>query len=60
MSNIYGVGPGQPVVTTPQGGKHSATPYAFHLIDAKALFAVAKVLQEGARNMEQTTGAEYR
>lgn len=46
---IEGVGPNQPIIETPQGGKHSASPYAFHLIDPHALFAISKVLQEGAK-----------
>lgn len=45
---IEGVGPNQPTITTPQGGQHSDTPYAFHLIDPYALCAIAKVHKEGA------------
>lgn len=47
-AGIQGVGPDAPTITTPEGGKHSHSPYAFHLVDAKALFSVAKVLSEGA------------
>lgn len=48
MSQIDGVGPDAPTIVTDQGGKHSDSPYAFHLMDAKAMFAIAKVLKDGA------------
>jgi hypothetical protein len=38
--------------TNEQGGKQSKLEYAFHLIDAKAMFALAKVMYEGAQNYE--------
>jgi hypothetical protein len=40
--------PHAPTVTNDQGGSQSLIPVRFDLIDAKALFEVAKVLHEGA------------
>lgn len=48
-SQIEGVGKDVPVETTEGGGKQSYIPYAFHLIDPKAILALAKVLAEGER-----------
>lgn len=49
MSQIEGVGKDAPLETTEGGGKQSYIPYAFHLIDPKAILALAKVLAEGER-----------
>lgn len=49
MTMIDGVGPDTPTVVNEAGGKQSAVPYRFDLIDAKALFSMAQVLEEGAR-----------
>jgi hypothetical protein len=44
---IGGVGKDAPTVANQAGGKQSQLDYRFDLIDAKALFAMAKVLHEG-------------
>lgn len=44
---IAGVGQYAPTVTNEQGGKQSATTYAFDCLDPKAMFAMCKVLKEG-------------
>jgi len=46
-SSIKGVGPDTPVVTNENGGEQSDLPYAFHLMDSKALFKLADVLHYG-------------
>lgn len=48
-SQIEGVGKDAPIETNEKGGKQSYIPYAFHLIDPKAILALAKVLAEGER-----------
>lgn len=45
---IKGVGPDAPVTSNENGGKQSATPYAFHLIDPLAMFKLAEVFAYGA------------
>jgi hypothetical protein len=45
---IDGVGPDAPLETNDRGGKQSASPYRFDLIDAKAIFELAAVLKRGA------------
>lgn len=52
-SLIAGVGPDVPTVINQNGGKQSSLPYAFHLIDSKAIFALAGVLHEGAEKYER-------
>jgi hypothetical protein len=42
------VGQDAPTVTNEQGGKQSAMLYRFDLIDPAAMFAMAKVLAQGA------------
>ena len=49
MPNLAGVGAEAPTVTTEHGGKHSASPYAFHLVPRQALGREAIVLAEGAK-----------
>ena len=44
---LMGLGPDAKVVTTEQGGKQSATPYAFHAFPPLAIARCAKVLAEG-------------
>lgn len=46
---IDGIGPDAPVIVTSGGGKHAASPYAFELVPAGALFEVARTLADGAR-----------
>lgn len=46
---IDGIGPDAPVIVTSGGGKHAASPYAFELVPAVALFEVARTLADGAR-----------
>ena len=50
---IPGVGPDAQIATNEKGGKQSATPYAFHLVDPKAMFKLAEVLQYGATRYER-------
>lgn len=49
MSEIAGVGPDAAIATNERGGKQSATPYGFTLIDGKAMFKLAEVLAYGAK-----------
>lgn len=44
---ITGVGKDAETVVNEKGGKQSYTPYNFVAMDADAMFAMAKVLQEG-------------
>lgn len=45
---VAGVGPEAPTVRNELGGAQSHAPYRFDLVDAKAMFAMTKVLSEGA------------
>jgi hypothetical protein len=45
---IAGVGPDTPLETNSRGGKQSASPYRFDLMDPVAQFALAEVLAQGA------------
>jgi len=45
---IPGVGKDAPTVMNERGGKQSKLPYRFDLVDSRAMFALAKVLHEGA------------
>ena len=47
-SAILGVGKDAPITVNEHGGKQSKLPYRFDLLDARAMFALAKVLCEGA------------
>ncbi len=49
MPEIPGVGTDAPTETLSNGAKQAATPYRFDLIDAPALFEMAKVLHNGAQ-----------
>lgn len=53
MPKVEGLSPDQPIATNEKGGKQSATPYGFHLLDAKAMFRLAEVLQYGATRYER-------
>lgn len=44
---LKGVGKDVPQEITEKGGKQSYIPYAFHLIDCRAILSLAKVLAEG-------------
>lgn len=46
---IEGVSPNEPTIVNERGGKQSRTLYAFDALDAKAMFAMCKVLYEGRR-----------
>lgn len=46
---IRGIGPDTPKEVTEQGGKQSWTPYRFDLLDPLAVFALARVAANGAR-----------
>lgn len=48
-TTIPGVGPDAPPCINERGGKQSATPYRFDLLDAKAMFRLAEVAGAGAR-----------
>jgi len=47
-TTIPGVGPDAPPYTNERGGKQSATPYRFDLIDARAMFRLAEITGYGA------------
>ena len=51
---IMGVGKDAPVTTNEQGGKQSSSPYAFHLLPIRALFAAAEVAKYGAEKYGET------
>lgn len=48
-TSIAGVGQDAPMVVNERGGKQSQTLYRFDLFEPQALFAMCKVLEEGAR-----------
>ena len=54
MTVILGVQPDVPTETNSQGGKQSATPYAFHLLPPHAVFAAAEVAKYGAEKYSET------
>lgn len=54
MSVILGVQPDVPTETNAQGGKQSATPYAFHMLPPNAVFATAQVAKQGAEKYGET------
>ena len=56
MNVILGVQPNVPIATNAQGGKQSATPYAFHMLPLNAVFAAA----EAARQGPEKYGERYR
>ena len=45
---ISGMGADAPTITNAQGGRQSALPYRFDLIDPRALFDIAQILAAGA------------
>lgn len=51
---LLGVSPDEPVVENEQGGKQSDTPYGFHLLPARSVFAAAKVAKYGADKYGET------
>lgn len=48
-SKLTNLGPDAPIVTNERGAKQSAVAYRFDLIDPPALFALARVLDYGAK-----------
>ena len=50
---IKGLGPDAPIATNERGGQQSASPYDFHLIDARAMFRLAGVLAYGATRYQR-------
>lgn len=55
MPNIItGLGKDEPVTINEQGGKQSKTPYGFHLLPVRAVFAAAEVAQYGADKYGET------
>ena len=54
MAIITGVQPDVPTVTNEQGGRQSATPYAFHFLPPHAVFAAAEVAKYGAEKYGET------
>lgn len=49
MRIIEGVGKDVPIITNEAGGKQSKVLYRFDLIDPHAIFAMARVLEQGSR-----------
>jgi hypothetical protein len=49
MADIKGMGPAQQTTVAENGGKQSDIPYRFDLIDGPAMFAMAEVLDAGAK-----------
>ncbi len=47
------VGKDEPVITNKNGGKQTKLDYGFYLIDAKAMFKLAEVLNYGAGKYEK-------
>ena len=54
MGIILGVQPDAPTETNENGGRQSATPYAFHFLPPHALFAAAEVAKYGAEKYGET------
>ena len=54
MTVITGVQPDVPTVTNENGGRQSATPYAFHFLPPHAVFAAAEVAKYGAERYGET------
>ncbi len=48
-----GLSPDAPIVANAKGGKQSQVSYGFHLMDARAMFRLAEVLQYGATRYER-------
>lgn len=53
---LQGVMPDAPVVENEQGGKQSASPYAFELLPPSSIFAAAEVARQGADKYGETFG----
>lgn len=53
---IFGVTPDAPVITNENGGKQSASPYAFELLPPHALFEAAAVAKHGADKYGESFG----
>lgn len=51
---LLGVSPDEPVIENEQGGKQSDTPYGFHLLPVRSVFAAAKVAKYGADKYGET------
>lgn len=49
MRTIDGMGTDAPISTNCRGGKQSVLPYRFDLMDGPSMFALARVLAEGAQ-----------
>lgn len=54
MSIVLGVQPDAPTEVNVNGGKQSATPYAFHFLPPHAMFAAAEVAKNGAEKYGET------
>ena len=54
MCVILGVQPDVPTEINENGGRQSATPYAFHFLPPHALFAAAEVAKYGAEKYGET------
>ena len=54
MCVILGVQPDVPTEVNENGGRQSATPYAFHFLPPHALFAAAEVAKYGAEKYGET------
>lgn len=49
MNGIAGLGADAPIVTAANGAQQSATPYRFDLVDAEAMFVLARIFDYGAK-----------
>lgn len=54
MAVIFGVQPDVPTETNANGGKQSKTPYAFHFLPPRAMFAAAEVAKYGSEKYGET------
>lgn len=51
---LFGVSPDAPVVVNDEGGRQSDTPYGFHLLPVRSVFAAAQVAKYGADKYGET------
>ena len=54
MCVILGIQPDVPTEVNENGGRQSATPYAFHFLPPHAMFAAAEVAKYGAEKYGET------
>lgn len=51
---LFGVSPDAPVIVNDKGGRQSDTPYGFHLLPIRSVFAAAQVAKYGADKYGET------